>query len=127
MTDVDVSPKSEPLLVIVGPTASGKSRLGLEVAEAVGGEIVSADAFAVYRGLDIGTDKAPEELRRMAPHHMIDIIDPDQEYSVAQYEREAGTTPAEQLTTEGRPLTRDQSTISKPASPPSAASEMAST
>jgi len=57
----------EPLLVIVGPTASGKSALAVEVAEALDGEVVSADAFAVYRGLDIGTDKPPPRVRSPTP------------------------------------------------------------
>ncbi len=65
-----------PLLVILGPTGSGKSRLGLEVAEQIGGEIVSADAFAVYRGLDIGTDKPSIEDRQRVPHHLVDVADP---------------------------------------------------
>ncbi len=74
MDGVAVSP--EPLLVVAGPTASGKSQLGLEAAEALGGEIVSADAFAVYRGLDIGTDKPDVDARRRVPHHLIDVVDP---------------------------------------------------
>ena len=65
-----------PLLVILGPTGSGKSRLGLEVAEQIGGEIVSADAFAVYRGLDIGTDKPTVEDRQRVRHHLVDVADP---------------------------------------------------
>ena len=75
----------EPLLLVVGPTASGKSRLGLEVAEAIGGEIVSADAFAVYRGLDIGTDKPGPEARRRVRHHLIDIVDPTQRFSAGAF------------------------------------------
>ena len=75
----------EPLLLVVGPTASGKSRLGLEIAEAIGGEIISADAFAVYRGLDIGTDKPDVEARRRVPHHLIDVVDPDQRFSAGAF------------------------------------------
>jgi tRNA dimethylallyltransferase len=74
-----------PLLVIVGPTASGKSRLGLEVAESVNGEIVSADAFAIYRGLDIGTDKPSPEDRRRVRHHLVDIVDPRQRFSAGEF------------------------------------------
>lgn len=74
-----------PLLVIAGPTGSGKSELALEVAEAVGGEIVSADAFAVYRGLDIGTDKPGPEARRRVSHHLIDIADPRQRFSAGDF------------------------------------------
>ena len=75
----------EPLLLIVGPTASGKSRLGLEVAEALGGEIVSADAFAVYRGLDIGTDKPDAAAQQRLRHHLIDIVDPIEVFSAGAF------------------------------------------
>ena len=77
------------LLVIVGPTASGKSRLGLGLAGALGGEIISADAFAVYRGMDIGTDKPGREDRRKIRHHLIDILNPDQLYSAGDFARRA--------------------------------------
>jgi len=75
----------EPLLLVVGPTASGKSRLGLEVAEAVGGEIISADAFAVYRGLDIGTDKPDADARRRVRHHLIDVADATEVFSAGAF------------------------------------------
>jgi tRNA dimethylallyltransferase len=78
-------PSLPPLLLILGPTASGKSGLGLEVAELLGGEIVSADAFTVYRGLDIGTDKPAPEDRRRIPHHVIDVADPRQRFSAGQF------------------------------------------
>lgn len=74
-----------PLLVVVGPTASGKSRLGLEAAERLGGEIVSADAFAVYRGLDIGTDKPDPASRARVPHHLLDVADPRERFSAGQF------------------------------------------
>jgi tRNA dimethylallyltransferase len=74
-----------PLLIIAGPTASGKSRLAMEVAERLGGEIVSADAFAVYRGMDIGTDKPSEDDRRLIPHHLIDIADPGETFSAGAF------------------------------------------
>jgi tRNA dimethylallyltransferase len=79
------TPQLLPLLVIAGPTGSGKSELALEVAEAIGGEIVSADAFAVYRGLDIGTDKPGAEARRRVRHHLIDIADPRQPFSAGHF------------------------------------------
>jgi tRNA dimethylallyltransferase len=75
----------EPLLVIAGPTASGKTRLAVEAAEALDGEIVSADAFAVYRGLDIGTDKPDLETRRRVRHHLIDIADPSDRFSAGAF------------------------------------------
>ncbi|NOZ93530.1 MAG: tRNA (adenosine(37)-N6)-dimethylallyltransferase MiaA [Acidobacteria bacterium] len=78
-----------PLLVIAGPTGSGKSRLALDVAERLDGEIVSADAFAVYRGLDIGTDKPPLQWRRRIRHHLIDIADPVERYSAGRFAAEA--------------------------------------
>ena len=77
------------LLAIVGSTATGKSALGLELADRVGGELVSCDSTAVYRGFDIGTDKVPIALRRGIPHHLIDVADPTQRYSAARYAREA--------------------------------------
>lgn len=79
----------EPLLVIAGPTASGKSRLGVEAAERLGGEIVSADAFAVYRGLDIGTDKPSPKLRRQVTHHLVDVAAPTEVYNAGRFAAEA--------------------------------------
>ncbi len=78
------------LVVIVGPTAAGKTDLGVELAARTNGEIVSADAFAVYRGLDIGTAKPPAELRARVPHHLIDIADPRETYSAGMFMRDAG-------------------------------------
>lgn len=76
-----------PLVVaIVGPTASGKSALGLEVAERIGGQIVNADAFQVYRGMDIGTAKPTRAEQAHVRHHLIDILDVREELSVAQYQ-----------------------------------------
>jgi tRNA dimethylallyltransferase len=77
------------LLAIVGPTATGKSALALAIAERVGGEIVSCDSTAVYRGFDIGTDKVPADAQRGIPHHMVDIVEPTAEYSAARYARDA--------------------------------------
>lgn len=73
-------------LVIAGPTASGKSALALELARRHGAEIVSADAMAVYRGMDIGTAKPSTEERTEVPHHGLDVVDPDQEFTVAQFQ-----------------------------------------
>ncbi len=77
------------LVAILGPTATGKSALGIALAERFGGEVVSCDSTAVYRGFDIGTDKVPLAERRGIPHHMIDVADPREEYSGARYAREA--------------------------------------
>ena len=77
------------LLVICGPTASGKTALSVACAEALGGEIVNFDAFLVYRGLNIGTAKPTAEERRGIPHHLIDVADPREAFSVSDYERRA--------------------------------------
>ena len=77
------------LLAVLGPTATGKSALGLTLAERLGGEIISCDSTAVYRGFDIGTDKLPLAERRGIPHHLIDIADPTDEYTAAQFARDA--------------------------------------
>lgn len=89
------------LLAIVGPTATGKSALAIALAERFGGEIVSCDSTAVYRGFDIGTDKVPAGERRGMPHHMIDVADPTEEYSAARYAREAAAVIRE-ITARGR-------------------------
>lgn len=90
-----------PLLVILGPTASGKSRLGLEVAELVGGEIVSADAFAVYQELDIGTDKPTPEDRRRVRHHLVDVADPRNRFSAGEF-AQAASASIEDIVDRGR-------------------------
>jgi tRNA dimethylallyltransferase len=77
------------LVAILGPTATGKSALGISLARRFGGEVVSCDSTAVYRGFDIGTDKVPDAARQGVPHHMIDVADPTEEYSAARYAREA--------------------------------------
>ncbi|MBR6053003.1 MAG: tRNA (adenosine(37)-N6)-dimethylallyltransferase MiaA [Clostridia bacterium] len=77
------------VLAVVGPTASGKSALALRLAEKFGGEIVSCDSMQIYRGMDIGTAKPTPEERRRVPHHMIDVLDPDEPYSAADYGDEA--------------------------------------
>ena len=76
-----------PLVVIVGPTAVGKTALSLQLAESLGGEIVSADSRQVYRGLDIGTDKATPQARARVAHHLIDVVDPGETLTLAQYQR----------------------------------------
>lgn len=80
------------VVVIVGPTASGKSNLAIEVAEAVNGEIIGADSRQVYRYLDIGTAKPTTNDRSRVRHHLIDIVDPDEDYSLALYVRQARET-----------------------------------
>jgi tRNA dimethylallyltransferase len=81
---------TRPLVVaVLGPTATGKSALALELAERYGGEIINCDSTAVYRGFDIGTDKVPIAARRGIPHHLIDIVDPTEEYTAARYAHDA--------------------------------------
>lgn len=78
------------VVAIVGPTATGKSALGIALANRFRGEIVSCDSTAVYRRFDIGTDKVPVSQRQGIPHHLIDVAEPTEEYSAARYAREAG-------------------------------------
>jgi len=73
------------ILVICGPTASGKSELALDLARRLDGEIVNADSMQVYRGMDIGTAKPTPEQRTEIPHHLIDVADPDQPFSAADF------------------------------------------
>ena len=80
----------KPLVVaVLGPTATGKSALALAIAERYRGEIINCDSTAVYRGFDIGTDKIALADRRGVPHHLIDIADPTDDYTAAQYARDA--------------------------------------
>ena len=74
------------LIVVLGTTACGKSGLGVELAKRFGGEIVSADSRQVYRGLDLGTGKVTEEEMEGVPHHMLDVVEPNQPYSVAEFQ-----------------------------------------
>ncbi len=75
------------LAAIVGPTASGKTDLALQLAKELGGEIISCDSMQVYKGMDIGTAKATAEQRSQVAHHLIDMVDIDQDFNVAQYQR----------------------------------------
>jgi tRNA dimethylallyltransferase len=84
---------AEPVAVaVLGPTATGKSALGLALAERYHGEIINCDSTAVYRGFDIGTDKVPVAERRGIPHHLVDIVEPTAEYTAADYARDAANT-----------------------------------
>ena len=77
------------IVVITGPTASGKTALGVALAQRLGGEVVSADSMQIYRGMDIGTAKPTPEEMQGVPHHMIDIADPAENYSVSRYAAQA--------------------------------------
>lgn len=76
-------------VAVVGPTATGKSALGLAIAERFGGVIVACDSTAVYRGVDIGTDKVPAAEQRGIPHNLVDVADPTETYSAARYAQDA--------------------------------------
>ena len=79
-----------PLLVILlGPTGSGKTALSLELAQRFGGEVVSCDSVAVYRGMELGTAKPANEERSRVPHHLIDVADPDEPFTAGEYSRRA--------------------------------------
>ena len=73
------------VVVIAGPTASGKSSLAIDLALHFGGEIVNADSMQVYRGMDVGTAKPSVNERRGIPHHLLDVVNPDEEYNAAIY------------------------------------------
>ncbi len=75
------------LLGIVGPTGIGKSHMGIQLAQALGGEIVNADSRQVYRFMDIGTAKPTPQERAMVPHHVIDVVGPNENFSLAQYQQ----------------------------------------
>lgn len=90
-----------PLVALVGPTAVGKTALAVRLAEAVGGEIVSADSRQVYRGMEIGTAKPTEEERRRVRHHLVDVVDPNETLGLAQFQELAYAAIAD-ITARGR-------------------------
>ncbi|MFH1491466.1 MAG: tRNA (adenosine(37)-N6)-dimethylallyltransferase MiaA [Pseudomonadota bacterium] len=82
----EVQPK---LVIIAGPTASGKTRFGVELARRFGGEVINADSMQVYRGMDVGTAKPTREERGGIPHHLMDVVDPDEPFNAAVYRSHA--------------------------------------
>lgn len=90
-----------PLIVLLGPTAVGKSRVAVQVARCFGTEVLTADSRQVFRGMDIGTDKPTEEDRQGVPHRLIDLVDPDQAFNTGWY-RQAAVTEIERLYAAGR-------------------------
>lgn len=86
---------SGPLIAIVGPTASGKSALAMRIAKRYGGEIIAADSRTVYRGMDIGTAKPTKQDQAEVPHHLLDIVEPDQSFNVAEFKRLASVAIAD--------------------------------
>lgn len=79
--------EKRPLIVLTGPTAVGKTRLSIMLAKAIGGEIISADSMQVYRGMDIGSAKIKTEEMDGVPHHLIDVLEPDEEFNVVIFQR----------------------------------------
>ena len=79
----------QPVVLVMGPTASGKSALAMRLAQALGGEIVSVDSAQVYRGMDIGTAKPSPEERAQVAHHLIDVVEPTDAYSAARFAADA--------------------------------------
>jgi tRNA dimethylallyltransferase len=98
----------DPLIVIIGPTASGKSAVAMEVAEKMGGEILSVDSMQVYRGMDIGTAKPTAREQARVKHHLIDLVEPTEEFTVARFVEMADRVIAQKRTpliaTGGTPL-----------------------
>jgi tRNA dimethylallyltransferase len=95
---------AQPPIAVVGPTATGKSDLGLDLAEYFGGEIVNIDAMQLYRGMDIGTAKLAPELRRGLPHHQLDVLDVTATATVAAYQTAASADIAAILARGRRPI-----------------------
>jgi tRNA dimethylallyltransferase len=90
-----------PVTIILGPTGVGKSALAIEVARIGDGEIISADSMQIYRGMDIGTAKPSHEERTLVPHHLIDIVEPEEEFNVADFIRTADAA-AEEIHSRGK-------------------------
>lgn len=84
-----MEPEASTLLIVLGPTAVGKSRVAVDLALRFGGEVISGDSIQVYRGFDVGTDKPAPETRRGVPHHLIDIVGPEVQFTAADFVREA--------------------------------------
>ena len=81
--------EDKPLLILAGPTAVGKSDFSVKVAKALGGECISADSIQVYKGLNIGSGKITEEEMEGVPHHLLDILDPEEDYDASAFQRMA--------------------------------------
>ena len=93
----------KPLIILTGPTAIGKTELSIRLAKAVNGAIISADSMQVYRRMDIGTAKPTPEERCGVPHHMLDVADPAENYSVSRYVQEADAC-VQDILSRGKPV-----------------------
>jgi len=89
MKQTELITAQKPIVAIIGPTAIGKSRIGIEVAKILHTELLTADSCQVYRGMDIGTDKPTLQERHGIPHQLIDLVDPDQSFNVGDFRRHA--------------------------------------
>ena len=98
------SPVTEPVIILIGPTAVGKTALSLALAERFSCEIVGLDSMQIYRHMDIGTAKATPKERARVPHHLLDVVDPDEEYHVARYVADATRACKEIIARGNRPL-----------------------
>jgi tRNA dimethylallyltransferase len=87
----DADNHARPVLCIVGPTASGKSALAVDIAKALGSEVLSADSMQVYRGMDVGTAKLTQKEMQGVPHHLMDLVNPDDLFTVAHWVKQADT------------------------------------
>ena len=94
-------PDKKPLIVLAGPTAVGKTALSIRLAKAINGEIISADSMQVYRRMDIGSAKIRPEETEGIPHHLIDILDPEEDFNVVTFQRLAKEA-ADQICARGR-------------------------
>ena len=95
--------KKEKVIVICGPTASGKTALSIELAKKINGEIISCDSMQIYKYMDIGTAKPTPEEQKEVKHHLIDFVEPDQRYSVAEYKKDAEKS-IEEILAKGKTL-----------------------
>lgn len=95
MSDAGADESLPRVVVVTGPTAAGKSALAIELALALGGEIVNADSMQVYRGMDVGTAKPSPEDRARVAHHLLDVVTPDVQYSAGRYARDAAPVVAD--------------------------------
>ncbi|MFM7929113.1 MAG: tRNA (adenosine(37)-N6)-dimethylallyltransferase [Pirellula sp.] len=104
-----IIPPLDHVLYLTGPTASGKTQVALELADALakntpGVEVISVDSMAIYRGMDIGTAKPSRQIREQVTHHLIDIVDPTEDYSVSEFLKDAHAKVAEIQSRGKRPL-----------------------
>lgn len=100
----NTGPKKPKVLVLTGPTAVGKTAVSLQLAKRLGGEIISADSVQVYKGLDVGSDKIPVSQRMGIPHHLIDILDPSDEFSAGDFYHKARQATADILSRGKTPI-----------------------